>query len=137
MKSASVEGSFEMRLLVWRGSAALVAFDILRFGTKGGFARMHRSVSQWTVSRQSPSEDSVNRVCDAVNRACVWYPKRVRCLQRSFAITWLLRRCGVHAQMVIGAQKFPFKAHAWVEVDGSAVNERQDVQKIYRIWERC
>jgi hypothetical protein len=38
---------------------------------------------------------------------------------------------------VIGAQKFPFKAHAWVEVNGRVVNERSDVQSIYGIWERC
>jgi len=43
----------------------------------------------------------------------------------------------VPAQMVIGAQKLPFKAHSWTEVNGRAINERFDVQKVYGVWERC
>jgi hypothetical protein len=39
--------------------------------------------------------------------------------------------------MVIGAVDRPFKAHAWVEVDGRAILEDRDVQSIYKVWERC
>jgi len=39
--------------------------------------------------------------------------------------------------MVIGAQKLPFAAHAWVEVDGLAINENKDVQTLYGAWQRC
>jgi len=39
--------------------------------------------------------------------------------------------------MVLGAQKFPFRAHAWVEVGGRAINERNNVQARYGVWERC
>jgi hypothetical protein len=39
--------------------------------------------------------------------------------------------------MVVGAQKVPFKAHAWTEVNGQAINELRDVQKTYGVWERC
>jgi Transglutaminase-like superfamily len=49
----------------------------------------------------------------------------------------LLRRGGVPASMVMGAQILPFKAHAWTEADGRAINERREVQKIYTPWERC
>jgi hypothetical protein len=38
--------------------------------------------------------------------------------------------------MAIGAQNLPFKAHAWTEVNGRAINERRDVQRLYAIWER-
>jgi len=81
--------------------------------------------------------DAVERISKAVNYACVAYPKRVLCLQRSAVTTCLLRSWGVPAQMVMGAQKVPFKAHAWTEVDGRAINERREVQKIYGVWERC
>jgi hypothetical protein len=37
----------------------------------------------------------------------------------------------------LGAQTVPVKAHAWTEVDGKAINERRDVQRIYAVWERC
>ena len=39
--------------------------------------------------------------------------------------------------MVLGAQKLPFKAHAWVEVDGRPINERSNVQGTYAVWDRC
>lgn len=68
---------------------------------------------------------------------CAWYPKQALCLQRSFVTTYLLRKHGIAAQMVLGAQKLPFKAHAWVEVDGRAINERSNAQATYAIWDRC
>ena len=73
----------------------------------------------------------------AVNYAGVWYPKQALCLQRSFVTTYLLRKYGLSAHMVLGAQKLPFKAHAWVEVEGRAVNERSNVQATYAVWDRC
>src|SRR6266850_7633593 len=124
-----------MRFLFWKALLGLLAYDLMGFGSN--FARMHNSLKAWTVSSRTPSPRAVEGVCRAVNYACVVYPKRVLCLQRSAVTTCLLRSCGVSAQMVMGARKLPFKAHAWVEVDGKAVNERLDVQSIYGVWERC
>jgi hypothetical protein len=39
--------------------------------------------------------------------------------------------------MVIGAQQLPFKAHAWVEVDGHVVNDKPYVPEMYAVLERC
>jgi len=123
------------RFLFWKALIALLAFDLLRFG--GSFPRMHEFVQSWTIAPWPALPDAVERGCRTVDWACVWYPKRVLCLQRSAILTCLLRSCGVPAQMVMGAQKVPFKAHAWTEVEGRAINERTDVQSIYMIWERC
>jgi hypothetical protein len=49
----------------------------------------------------------------------------------------MLRENGVAAQMVIGAQKLPFKAHAWVEVDGVIVNDRLASTENFLVLERC
>lgn len=114
---------------------ALFAYDVL--SGLYPFQRLYVTVRSWKVGETDDSHAVVDRVCDAVNHACVWYPKRVLCLQRSFVTTYLLRKHGVAAQMVLGAQKLPFKAHAWVEVDGRAVNERSDVQATYAVWDRC
>ncbi|SRR5229473_1615673 len=124
-----------MRFLFWKALFDLLAYDLR--GLSRNFARMHKLVRCRQVSRQNPPPEVVDRVCEAVNYACVVYPKRVLCLQRSAVTTCLLRSLGVPAQMVIGAQKMPFKAHAWSEVNGRAINERRDVQKIYSVWERC
>lgn len=124
-----------MRFLFWKALIGLLAFDAAFLGRK--FARLHRIVQRWPVSRRDAAPGTTEQACDAMNHALIWYPKRVLCLQRAAVTTCLLRSLGVPAQMVLGAQKFPFKAHAWVEVDGRAVNERNDVQAKYGIWERC
>lgn len=121
--------------LFWSALVGLLAFDA--FGFSRNFFRMHQFVSNCRVSTKKAPVETVDRVCRAVNYACNWYPKRVLCLQRSAVTTYLLRRSGVPASMVMGAQILPFKAHAWTEVDGEAINERRDVQKIYSAWERC
>ena len=123
------------RFLIWKALLGLLAFDVLGFGRN--FPKMHRFVSRWRVSPRTAPRDGVDRVCEAINYACVWYPKRALCLQRSAVTTCLLRTCGVPAKMVIGSQNLPFKAHAWTEVNGRAINERRDVLKIYGVWERC
>src|SRR5258708_29820685 len=132
----SRRGERIMRFLFLKAFSGLLVFDLLL--AVGNFATVHRSVRGWNVNRKLATLNEVTAVvCDAVNRACAWYPKRALCLQRSAVTTCLLRSYGVPAQIVLGAQKLPFKAHAWVEVDGRAVNERSDVQSIYGVWERC
>ncbi len=117
-----------MRFLFWKALFSLLAYDLLNLGRN--FARAHKLVSGWKISPRTPQPGTIQKVCTAVNYACVFYPKRVLCLQRSVVITCMLRNCGVPAQMVIGAQKLPFKAHAWTEVGGRPINERRDIQKI-------
>lgn len=122
------------RLLFWKALFGLAAFDTLHLGQS--FRRLHKYVSRWSLREKTPSDDSVQRVCQAVNYACVLYPKRVLCLQRSVVTTCLLRACGVPAQMIVGAQILPFKAHAWTEVNGVPVNEPRDVRKTYEVLDR-
>jgi hypothetical protein len=123
------------RFLFCKALLCLAAFDLFRFG--GNFSRIYEFVRGWRVSAGSGPDDVTDQVCNAVNFACVWYPKRVLCLQRSVVTTCLLRHYSIPAQMVMGARRFPFKAHAWTEVNGRPVNERRDVQRLYLVWERC
>lgn len=122
-------------MLFFRAIFALLAYDFL--STLCRFETIYSSVKRWKVARRPGNQDTIDQVCDAVNYACIWYPKQALCLQRSFVTTYLLRKNGVAAQMVLGAQKLPFKAHAWVEVDGRAINERSNVQATYTVWDRC
>ena len=121
-------------MLLLEALMALLWYDILCIVWR--FQDLYAVVRRSRVQGQQ-RPDTIERVCKAVNYACVWYPKQVLCLQRSFVTTCLLRRHGVAAQMVLGAQKLPFKAHAWVEVKGQAINERSDVQANYAVWDRC
>jgi hypothetical protein len=122
-------------MLFFRAIVALLSYDVLSGCCR--FEILHSMVKGWKVAREPADKGTINRVCTAVNCACVWYPKQALCLQRSFVTTYLLRKHGVAAQMVLGAQKLPFKAHAWVEVDGRAINERSNVQATYAVWDKC
>ena len=122
-------------ILFFQALFVLSAYDILSIFCR--FRTIYSTVRGWAVSSTTDGSDIVDRVCMAVNYACIWYPKQALCLQRSFVTTYLLRKHGVAAQMVLGAQKLPFKAHAWVEVDGRAINERSNVQATYAVWDRC
>jgi Transglutaminase-like superfamily len=76
-------------------------------------------------------------LCHAMDLACVFYFKPVKCRQRSAATTLLLRRHGWEAEMVIGAQILPFKSHAWVEINGVVVNDKPYMLEIYQVLEQC
>ena len=124
-----------MRALFLRAYFMLMQFDSDVSGNS--FAALHEKVRKCAIAERVPTPFTVGQVCSAVDRACVWYRKEVLCLQRSAATTCLLRRHGVPAQLVIGAQQIPFKAHAWVEVDGRVVNDKPYMREMYQVLERC
>jgi len=101
------------------------------------FADLHGEVRNCPIDAKEPPADAVERICSAVNMACIWYWKEVLCLQRSAATACLLKRHGVAARMVIGAQQVPFKAHAWVEVGGCVVNDKPYAPEMYVVLDRC
>jgi hypothetical protein len=122
-------------MLFFRAIFVLLAYDVL--SAVCHFNTIYLMVKRWEVAPRAAGSDTIDRVCTVVNYACIWYPKQALCLQRSFVTTYLLRKHGIQAHMVLGAQKLPFKAHAWVEVDGRAINERSNVQATYAVWDRC
>lgn len=119
-------------ILAW---CTLIGIDLLM--KWGGFQRFHRTLRSWPIRRRSNSPDVIAGTCTAVDRATTYYFKRAWCLQRSATAVFLLRRRGFDARLVIGAQKIPFYAHAWAEVDGRVVNDYPSVQKKYTVLERC
>ena len=122
-------------MLFFRALYMLFAYDVLNAVCR--FQTLYSIVKHWKVASRPTEQHIIDRVCVAVNYACIWYPKEALCLQRSFVTTYLLKRHGICAHMVLGAQKLPFKAHAWVEVEGRAINERSNVQATYAVWDRC
>jgi hypothetical protein len=113
----------------------LVVFGL--YVARGNFATLYNKVRSCPVSKKAPSPDAVERICSALDMACIWYWKEVPCLQRSAATACLLKRYGVPAQMVIGARQMPFKAHAWVEVEGRVVNDKPYIPEMYAVLDRC
>jgi hypothetical protein len=101
------------------------------------FSALHERVRRSPLRVRAIPSPEVMEICRAVDLACVWYWKRALCLQRSAAAVCLLRRYGVRAQMVLASRPTPFQAHAWVEVDGKVVNDKQEVQETYAVLDRC
>lgn len=124
-----------MSFLTLKAYWKLIHFDL--YLARGNFAALYDKVRKYRVGNQPPAPDAVERICFAVDMACIWYWKEALCLQRSAATACLLKKYGVPAQMVIGAQQMPFKAHAWVEVDGRVVNDKPYTPEIYAVLARC
>ena len=114
----------------------LVAIDALM--QLGGFRRLHRLVQNFPVRRRTRDDaKTAHRICGAVDRAASYYVKRAWCLQRSAAAVCLLRLAGYPAELVIGARRTPFYAHAWAEIGAQVVNDETAVQTYYGVLERC
>jgi Transglutaminase-like superfamily len=124
-----------MSFLVLKAYLNLIRFDL--YLARGNFARLYDKVRNYPVGARPRESGAVERINSAIDMACIWYWKEALCLQRSAATACLLKKYGVPARMVIGAQQMPFKAHAWVEVDGSVVNDKPYTSEMYAVLDRC
>jgi len=124
-----------MSFLVLRAYLSLIQFDV--YLARGNFEALYEKAARYPIRKIPTPANAVERICAAVDMASIWYWKQVLCLQRSAATTCLLKQYGVPAQMILGAQQMPFKAHAWVEVDGLVVNDKPYVRQIYAVLDEC
>jgi len=124
-----------MTFLAFEAYLRLIELDVCL--KRGGFAALHKRVRGQSVRADFISSKPAENICSAVDMACIWYWREVLCLQRSAATACLLKRYGVAAQLVIGTRQTPFKAHAWVEVDGRVVNDKPYIGETYAVVERC
>lgn len=123
-----------MKPSVLKAYLALLLFDFYLSGR--GFTTLYDRVRKYPVAVRS-EQLTAQEVCDVVDLASIWYWKEVLCLQRSAATTCLLRKYGIAAKLVIGAQQMPFKAHAWVEVAGRVVNDKPYTPEMFAVVDRC
>jgi hypothetical protein len=124
-----------MLVLFLRAYFTLMQFHF--YVGRNNFAALHEKVRKCPAGELVPAPGEVERICSAVDIACVWYWKEALCLQRSAATAFLLKKHGVPAQLVIGTQQIPFKAHAWVEVNGRVVNDKPYTPEMYQVLDRC
>jgi len=130
----AIKGSPSLAHRRWRWTVrawlALAAAD--RALRTGGLPKVRGMVERTAVTPvPSPTDELSTIVCDAIDRAAALYVRSLECIPRSAATACLLRRAGVPAVVVIGCRMLPLSGHAWVEVDGRVVNDRQAVKDIY------
>lgn len=121
--------------LILAAYLSLIRFDL--YLARKDFGELYNKVRNYQTRKTPASPGSIEAICSAVDMACIWYYKEALCLQRSAATVCLLRKYGISAQLVIGAQQMPFKAHAWAEVDCRVVNDKQYVGELYASLDRC
>ena len=66
---------------------------------------------------------AISRAEYTIAMAAALYPGRAACLERSLTLYWYLRRRGVAVDFRMGVQMYPFLAHAWLELEGHAIND--------------
>jgi Transglutaminase-like superfamily len=123
--------------LVAKALWLLLKFDFVAkaHSFRGVYGRIDTCLTS-SGSAENSDNRVIEEVCAAMAKACGYYPKTAACLQRSAALTWMLRQHGVPAELVVGVNQFPFKCHAWVEVRGCVVNDGQRVRESYLIIDR-
>jgi hypothetical protein len=121
--------------LLLQACVELVAHDLHM--ARHDFSSLSRRVREFRLNATPSCADTQWNVASALDLACCFYPKKVLCLQRSAVLVKMLRQNGVPAHMMIGAQKLPFKAHAWVEVDGRAFHDRLAERERFLVLEVC
>jgi hypothetical protein len=86
-------------------------------------ARLRRK--QMRTAGTAAPLDSVARIARMELAVARHLPFRTNCLEQSLVLLWLLRRRGIPAELRIGARKEAnrFQAHAWVEFDGTVLND--------------
>ena len=121
-------------LLVTTALWQLLRYDALL--AMGGFERVRQCLNR-PARGATAREAECRRVVQAMDLASALYWKPVLCLQNAIVTTKLLRRRGFAAEVVIGCRPEPFLSHAWVEVDGSVVNDspiyRQQLPALARL----
>ena len=124
-----------MTSLMIRSYLLLVSFEwhIVR----RNFQKVYQRVQAHAVRLALRQDVSPELACRAVNVACAVYFKEVQCLQRSATLVCLLRDCGIPASLVLGAQRLPFRGHAWVELAGEVVNDNPSALEKYDVLDRC
>jgi hypothetical protein len=132
---SSERNPFAKYVLILRAYSELIRFD--RYLVRGDFASLYQTVRTYPLAQPGAGPIPVDRICHAVDIACIWYWKEVLCLQRSAATTCLLRSFGIPAHMILAVQQTPFRAHAWVEANGQAVNDKPYMRDLYQVIDIC
>ena len=121
--------------LVLKAFWRLIYFDV--YLTRENFGALHAKVHSYPIQDMPWDLAAIVQISSAVDTACIWYFRHALCLQRSAATICLMRDRGIPAQLVLGSLLVPFRAHAWVEVEGRVVNDKPYMREIYAVIDRC
>ena len=115
------------------------ALGVRLFGLRRWMGFVERA-GRWPSGPRTPAGDltqalATGRVVAIASRHSL-YPGN--CLSRSLTLWWLLLVQGIRSDLRIGVTRQPgqFAAHAWIEYQGTVLNDRQDVGRRYSTFDR-
>lgn len=76
-----------------------------------------------------PRDEELKQLTSIINKACLIYPSRTKCLEWAMTYVLLALQKGWKCNLEIGVQNYPFMAHAWVECNGKVVMDSQDLRE--------
>lgn len=76
-----------------------------------------------------PGDDELRDLANIVNKACLIYPTRTKCLEWSITFILLALTRKWKCNLEIGVQNYPFFAHAWVECGEKVVMDSQSLRE--------
>ena len=112
---------------------ALIVLIKVNFHIK--FRGFYRTIQLIKKSRKSklnyiiPQEENLKELAEIVNKACLIYPTRTKCLEWAMTYVLLALKRQWRCNLEIGVQNYPFLAHAWVECDGKVILDSPDLRK--------
>jgi hypothetical protein len=74
-----------------------------------------------TNSYTLPTQKELRKLANIVNKACLIYPTRTKCLEWAMTFVLLALKRKWKCNLEIGVQNYPFMAHAWIECNGHVV----------------
>ncbi len=87
--------------------------------------KAHKIQSNYIIPT-TPELDDLARI---VNKACLIYPRRTKCLEWAMTFVFLALKRKWKCNLEVGVQNYPFMAHAWVECDGKVIMDSQDLRE--------
>lgn len=75
-----------------------------------------------------PRDAELKQLASIVNKACLIYPSRTKCLEWAMTYILLALQKGWKCNLEIGVQNYPFMAHAWVECNGNVVMDSKNLR---------
>ena len=87
--------------------------------------KAHSNRSKYII----PQNEELRKLANIVNKACLLYPARTKCLEWAMTFVLLALKRGWKCNLEIGVQNYPFFAHAWVECNGKVIMDSQDLRE--------
>lgn len=76
-----------------------------------------------------PKDTELKQLTSIVNKACLIYPSRTKCLEWVMTYVLLALHKRWKCNLEIGVQNYPFMAHAWVECNGKVIMDSQNLRE--------